>query len=160
MNTRRATLYLLAQVCHHPQYETSISPNMAELSCKIRRFYFSLTLPRICWRKLGEGKKKKTLKELNNLDVPSDWKITLISQLNHKARMKTHCAQGKDIRMISPVGRRRRENHYTSTPISMTIKHMTRRARMLPTYQQEEMESPGFKIYDVMDEKYKDIWGS
>ena len=119
------------------------------------------------------------LKKMNNLDVPSDWKNTLISQLKHTdPNMKTPCTaaplfeniktyQVKDIRMISPVGRRRSENHCTSTPISMSIQPMARMARMLPTYQQEdrvishqEMESPGFKIYDVMDEKYKDIWGS
>ena len=116
------------------------------------------------------------LKKLNNLDVPSDWRNTLISQVKHsEPSMKTPCAaaplfeniktyQEKDIRIISPVGRRRSENPCTSTPISMS---MTRMARMLPTYQQEDrvvshqdMESPGFKIYDVMDEKYKDIWGS
>ena len=168
-------------MCHHPHYEPIHSPNttMAELSCKIQRFSFSLTLPRIRWRKLREGKKTKRLKKLNNLDVPSDWKNTLISQLKHtEPSMKTPCAaaplfvnintdQVKDIRMISPVGRRRSENHCTSTPISLSTKPMARTARMLPTYQQEdrvishqEMESPGFKIYDVMDEKYKDNWGS
>ena len=97
---------------------------------------------------------------------------TLKSQLKQtETNMKPHCAgvrlfeninnnQMKDIRMISPVWRRRSENHYTSTPISPFIKPITRKARMLPTYQQEDMDGPGFKIYDVMDEKYKDIWGS
>ena len=180
-NSRPAISHLLVPTCHNPQYEPSSSPNntMTKLSCKIQRFSFSLTLPRMCWRKLREGKKKKFFKRINNLDVPSDWKNTLISQLKHTdPNMKTPCAavplfeniytnQMKYIRMISPVRRRRSENHYTSTPISLSIKPMTRMARMLPTYQQEdrvishqEMESPGFKIYDVMDEKYKDIWGS
>ena len=66
--------------------------------------------------------------------------------------------QIKDIRMISPVGRRRSENPYTSTPISLSIKHKTRKARMLPTYKQGDMDGPSFKIYDVMDAQYKDIW--
>ena len=112
------------------------------------------------------------LEKINNLDVPSDWKNTLKSQLKHaEPNMKTPCAgvrlfeninsnQMKDIRMISPVWRRRSENHYTSTPISLSIKPITRKARMLPTYQQEDMDGPAFKIYDVMDDKYKDIWGS
>ena len=117
-NTWSAIPQMLVPLCHHPQYEHSNSPNttMTELGCKIQRFSFSLHLPRICWRKLREGKKKKILKRINNLDVPSDWKNTLISQLKHTdPNMKTPCAavplfenisnnQMQNIRMISPVG--------------------------------------------------------
>ena len=169
-NTPAAIPHLLVLMCHNPQYVHSNSPSttMTEMSCKIQRFSFSLTLPRMCWRKLREGKKNKMLKKMINLDVPS----TLKSQLKHsEPSKKTPCAaaplfeninnnQVKDIRIISPVGRRRSENHCTSTPISLSIKHKTRKARMLPTYKQGDMDGPGFKIYDVMDDKYKDIWGS
>ena len=158
-----AITHLLAPMSHHPQYEPIHSPNttMTELSSKIQRFSFSLNLPRIYWRKLREGKNNKMFKKINNLDVPSDWKSTLKSQLKHtEPKMDINTYQIKDTRMISPVGRRKSENHYTSTPISLSIKHKTRKARMLPTYKQGDMDGPGFKIYDVMDEKYKDIWGS
>ena len=151
-------------------YEHSYSPNttMTELGCRIQRFYFPQTFPRICWGKLRDRKITKMLKTINNLEVPCDWKNTLISQLKHS---EPNCSaaplfeniktiQMKDNILVSPVGRRRSKNHYTSNTISLSIKSMTRKARMLPTYHHQEMDSSGFKISDVIDGKYKDIWGS
>ena len=59
------------------------------------------------------------LKTINNLEVPSDWKNTLISQLKHS---EPNCSaaplfeniktiQMKDNILVSPVGRRRSKNH-------------------------------------------------
>ena len=146
---------------------------MAQLDHKFKIISFANLLPRSVWKKLGEVKKKKMRKRLNNLEVPSDWKHALIHKLEcQDYKGNCPCCAGSDqsqihIRLLSPVRRRRSENYFTSTPINKTyksIKSMPRVPMMLQVdldrmNRYQEPLSPGFKIYDVMDEKFKDRWG-
>ena len=147
---------------------------MAQLDHNIKTFPFANLMPGRVWKKLGELNKKNMRKRLNNLEVPHDWKNALIHKLECQGNKGNHpCCAGTDqqsqnhIRLLSPVRRRRSETYFTSTPINKTgksVKSMPRMVRMLQVdldrmNRYQEPLSPGFKIYDVMDEKYKDRWG-
>ena len=148
---------------------------MAQQDHNINTFSFANLIPGSVWKKLGEVKKKKMRKRLNNLEVPSDWKHALIHKLECQDYKGNHpCCAGVDhqsqnhIRLLSPVRRRRSENYFTSTPINKTgksVQSMPRMVRMLQVdldkmKRYQEPLSPGFKIYDVMDEKYTGYrWG-